>query len=67
MLYYKESFELSSRPPNLIVIGGWKQEKGGLARAINEKILRLSKLSKPGSPGRTWIDHDENGLLRNVM
>jgi hypothetical protein len=39
-----------------IVLNAQEQEKGGidwLARAINEKILRLSKLSKPGSPGTT--------------
>jgi len=45
-----------------------------LARAINEKILRLSKLALvakqawfSGHYGRTWIDHDENGLLRNGL
>ena len=45
-----------------------------LARAINEKCLRLSKLVLvakqawfSGHYGRTWIDHDENGLLRNGL
>lgn len=52
-----------------------------LARAIKEKSLRLlfqnekvnylSKLAlvakQAGHYARTWIDHDENGLLRNVM
>lgn len=43
-----------------------------LARAINEEFLRLSLQSKlrfSGHYGRTWIDHDENGLglLRNVI
>lgn len=53
--------------------------KGGLlacclARAINEKCLRVSKLALvakqawfSGHYGRTWIDHNENGLLRNVI
>ena len=37
-------------------------------RAINEKTLRLSKQAWfSGHYGRTWIDHDENGLLRNVI
>lgn len=44
-----------------------------LARAINEKILRvtLALVAKQarfsGHYGRTWIDHDENGLPRNVI
>jgi len=44
------------------------------ARAINEKFLRVSKLALvakqawfSGHYGRTWIDHNENGLLRNVI
>ena len=53
--------------------------QGGLlacwrARAIDEKFLRVSKLALvakqawfSGHVGRTWIDHNENGLLSNVI
>ena len=49
------------------------EARKGMASSCNpnQSVLRLSKLAlvakQAGHYGRTWIENDENGLLRNVI